>query len=375
MTRAFFLGLCLLAPLTPQAQTLSYRFGKTIADSTVHPQIKATEFAFQGDFEKALSTWNAQRPLSKPPTWNTYDSTFFAESKILPAKTYLLERAATEEVFVLNELHHNPSHRAFAASLLPELYKQGYRYLGLEALHDEKINERGYPTPESGYYTKEPEFGNLIRQALALGFTLFGYEEKETDRYDADPWKNREMAQAHTINRYMQEHKEGKYFIYCGAGHAFEGDNNGRGLSMAGHLGKLLDKNLFTVDQNRYAYRGPGYSHPFHALVEETAVLQHRDGRMFRGNPPSYETDLHLIQSAAPLLAPKGSYRLEKAPEYPVLALLKKEADGVPLRVKEVSGPGAVLHAPPGNYTLEIWNSRYEKISERKVTIKEGQAP
>lgn len=371
MKKKIVLGL--LFPLLAEAQSLPYRFEKTIVDSTLHPQIKATEFAFQGHYLRALETWNSQRPLSSPPRWNAFDSTFYAESKVLPAQAYLLERAAKEDVLVVNELHHNPSHRTFAASLLPELYRLGYRYLGLEALHDEEINKRGYPRPESGYYTKEPEFGNFIRQALSLGFTVFGYEEKETDRYDADPWKNREMAQAHNIYRYMQEHQQGKYFIYCGAGHAFEGDNNGRGLSMAGHLSKLLKKDLFTVDQNRYAYRGPGYSHPFNALVKETSVLQHRDGRLFRGNPASYETDLHLIQSSDPLPVPQTGYRMEEDLEYPVLALLKIEKDGVPVCIKEIKRPGEVLHAAPGTYLLEVWNARYEKTREKKIDIKENK--
>jgi hypothetical protein len=363
------MGISLLFPLFTLAQSLPYRFEKNILDSSLHPQIKATEFAFQGNYLRALEVWNSQRPLSTAPTWNAYDSTFFAESTIVPAKTYLLERTRQEDVFILNELHHNPSHRAFAASLLPELYRQGYRYLGLEALHDDSLDTRGYPTPESGYYTKEPEFGNFIREALALGFTVFGYEERETDKFDDDPWKNREIAQAQRIYHFMQGHKEGKYFIYCGAGHAFEGDNNGRGLSMAGHLSKLLQKDLFTVDQNRYAYRGPGYSHPFHALVKETSMLQHRDGRLFRGNPKSYETDLHLIQSADPLTPPLTAYRLENVKEYPVLALLKVEKDGVPVRVKEIKGTDEVLPAPAGNYTLEVWNARYEKIEDKKVRI------
>lgn len=149
MKKKIVLGL--LFPLLAEAQSLPYRFEKTIVDSTLHPQIKATEFAFQGHYLRALETWNSQRPLSSPPRWNAFDSTFYAESKVLPAQAYLLERAAKEDVLVVNELHHNPSHRTFAASLLPELYRLGYRYLGLEALHDEEINKRGYPRPESGY--------------------------------------------------------------------------------------------------------------------------------------------------------------------------------------------------------------------------------
>lgn len=41
---------------------------------------------------------------------------------------------------------------------------------------DTLLNERGYPLLSSGYYTQEPQFGNLVREALRIGYELFPYE-------------------------------------------------------------------------------------------------------------------------------------------------------------------------------------------------------
>jgi len=116
-------------------------------------QIAATEFAFQGDYLQALKTWNQQRLNQKEIKLTEFDSIFLANSKAISAKDFILEKSKTEEIIILNELHHNPSHRIFARSLLKGLYKNGYRYLGLEALNDVQINQRNFATLESGYYT------------------------------------------------------------------------------------------------------------------------------------------------------------------------------------------------------------------------------
>jgi len=206
-------------------------------------QIAATDFSFQGNYKQALRAWNLQLPHQKAAVINNFDSLYLTMSKLVAAKEYIIERSKNEKLLILNELHHNASHRIFATSLLKGLYDTGYRYLGLEALSDSGINARGFAVQDSGYYTSEPQFGNFIKEALDLGFVLFGYEANEDATWDGDKWKNREIDQAHNIYRFMETNKDGKYFIYCGAGHAFEGDNNGKGLSMAGVLAELTHIN------------------------------------------------------------------------------------------------------------------------------------
>lgn len=353
-----FLFANLITTYNTNAQEFPYKLSKDILvekDSNQNAfalQIAATNFAFQGDYKQALKIWNEQRPNQKEIKLTEFDSLFFVKSKVISAKDYIIEKSKNEEIIILNELHHNSSHRKFARLLLKDLYDNGYRYLGLEALNDNQINQRKFGTLESGYYTSEPEFGNLIKEALDLGFILFGYEESETDNWDADKWKNREIAQAQNIFKFMQSHTDGKYFIYCGAGHAFEGDNKGRGKSMAGVLADLTNMNPLTIDQNRYSDKGENnYNQPLSKLVKtnEPSILINSDGTVFRGNSTSYETDISIIQpiesdenkSAFWLDENQNEIKIpkEKTIEYPALLLVYRKGElatnGIPTQVIE----------------------------------------
>jgi hypothetical protein len=91
----------------------------------------------------------------------------------------ILELAARHRVVMINEAHHVPRHRAFASLLLAGLRQQGFRYFAAETFNPEDMPDlakRGYPTLETGGYCSEPVFGDLVRQALRLGYTPVAYE-------------------------------------------------------------------------------------------------------------------------------------------------------------------------------------------------------
>ena len=368
------------------AQEFPYKLSKDIIaekDSNQNAfalQIAATNFAFQGDYKQALKTWNEQRPNQKEIKLTEFDSLFLAKSKVISAKEYILEKSKEEEIIILNELHHNSSHRKFARSLLKGLYDNGYRYLGLEALNDVHINQRKFGTLESGYYTSEPEFGNFIKEALDLGFTLFGYEASETDNWDTDKWKNREIAQAQNIYKFMQNHTDGKYFIYCGAGHAFEGDNNGRGKSMAGVLSDLTKINPLTIDQNRYSDKGENrYNQPLSKLVQSNvpSILINSEETIFRSNSTSYETDISIIQPIINFEKIDSSWLndnvqieveipTEKTINYPALLLIYRKGElkmnGIPTKIIELANNQKKIFVKKGNYDYLIIDSKNNKI-------------
>ncbi|RZK50113.1 MAG: hypothetical protein EOO99_02700 [Pedobacter sp.] len=365
------------------SQTIPYKFSNQIETYIKENpggftlQLAATDYAFQGNLSKALTTWNLQRPNINKISMNVNDSSFYAQSIVKSAKEYIIERSKTEDIVILNELHHNPTHRVFAASLLKDLYANGYRYLGLEALIDSTINDRGFVVQESGFYTAEPEFANFINEALALGFKVFGYEASAEAKWDDDNWRNREIAQAHNIHHYMQTNKEGKYFIYCGAGHAFEGNNNGRGLSMAGILAGLTKINPFTIDQNRYSYKGETrYNHPLSLLIkaQEPVILENKDGKVFNSSSNSYETDISIIQPVSMFedaenylikLDPKRinyRYSLDSLKSFPALIFYHHKKNhnihklAVPVGVIEIKSKEDItqLYLKPNDYTVEI---------------------
>src|SRR5690606_5251139 len=117
-------------------------------------QTGATEFSFTGRYLDVLKVWD-KNGVRKPIT-NREDSLYFVRSKKVNARHYIIQQSKDARITIINEAHHIASHRTFTRSLLQGLYDNGYRYLGLEALFDSVINDRNYPTIESGYYTSEP---------------------------------------------------------------------------------------------------------------------------------------------------------------------------------------------------------------------------
>ena len=80
---------------------------------------------------------------------------------------------------MMNERHFNPYNRAFVISWLEKCYENGYRYLAAETLFakDSLLNERRTVLlGETGFYSDEPVYGDMLRTALNLGYTLVPYE-------------------------------------------------------------------------------------------------------------------------------------------------------------------------------------------------------
>ncbi|HMG16738.1 MAG TPA: OmpA family protein, partial [Saprospiraceae bacterium] len=86
-------------------------------------------------------------------------------------------------ILYISESHLIGQHRMFVTALLKRLWHNGYRELFLEALSDQdkQLAARGYPLVTSGYYIRDPLFGQLVRSALAIGFTLYSFESKNDD--------------------------------------------------------------------------------------------------------------------------------------------------------------------------------------------------
>ena len=65
--------------------------------------------------------------------------------------------------------HHVPRDRAFLLTLLRGLYERGFRYFAAETLNpkDTGLQARGYPTLQTGYYTREPVFGDSCAHGTA----------------------------------------------------------------------------------------------------------------------------------------------------------------------------------------------------------------
>lgn len=170
----------------------------------------------------------------------------FEDSRPMLAVDFIIEEANKHHFTLINEAHYNSQHRSFTADFLEPLWDTGYRYLALETLShfDDKIYERGYPIQSSGYYSKDSNFGNLIRKALKIGYKLVPYETQ-----NGNDGTLRDYDQAKNIyDQTWKQDKNGKVLIHAGYSHIAE--TGGPSYEPMGfQLKKLISQDIFTIDQ------------------------------------------------------------------------------------------------------------------------------
>ncbi len=373
----------------PQSTKEVYQFSSDIfprvKSESANYQVVATDYSLSGYFKKALEIWDSIG--IKRPRVSSEDSLFFNTFSAFPARDYILNRAKDEQILIINEAHHIANHRTFTTSLLLELFHQGYRYLALEALYDSLINDRKFPVSSSGYYTREPEFGNMISEALRIGYTLFGYEALH-----AETGEERERKQAENIENFMREHPEGKLIIHCGYDHLNEGVPGIRSWekAMARRVKENLQIDPFTIDQTAYLERGNSQlNHPFMGSIDTDypVILVNGDGVVYNGIKNRDKADCIVIHPATNYKNCRPQWMLNyvdrqiyqvplsKIPQYPVLILAYRvnewSENGIPADVIEVAEKGTV---PPfilrkDTYEIVMKDKDYTVINRFTVTI------
>ena len=250
-------------------------------------QVGAADYATKGNYRNALATWDLAMGTSQKDYNQTQSDSINGLYKKVNAFDYITENAKHNQVLIINEAHHSSRHRVFTKSLLQKLYDSGYKNIGFEALtngkdKDSLLNTRKYPVQITGYYVKDPQFGDLVRTALEIGYYVFSYE----DTTDADG-KEREIHQAKNIQRVIENKPKEKFLIHCGFAHALKGNVSGWERAMAGRLEEYTEIQPLTVNQVYYSEKSkPEFNNPLLKalnLIEPTVLI---DGM---GNPMRYE--------------------------------------------------------------------------------------
>jgi len=252
--------------------TKPYKFKSYIKDSILiekGSQVAAVEFSYIQDIENTLLTWDADSEIVEDTLSNEQIKKFGTYNPV-SAIPLILKKAEEHEVIIVNEAHHMSQHRVFATKLLKGLYNRGYRHLGIETFwasnySDSILSVNGYPTLKNGFYSKEPQYGNFIREAVSIGFQIFGYESSGHTN-----GKEREINQAINIKNYIENHGGEKTFIYCGFAHGFEGNIGGTWKkAMAGRLTEFTGINPLTINQTNYSEKSKSpYEDLFFRITE-----------------------------------------------------------------------------------------------------------
>jgi hypothetical protein len=134
----------------------------------------------------------------------------FKDIQHADARRYIYFRARTSKVIMINEAWAKPQQRAFTLSLLEGLYHEGFRYLAMEMLNNHAGRSLTKLNLHTGYYTSEPVAGELVRTALALGYTLVSYEDTAAAHHSAG---QRDSIRALNIYKVLEQDSNAKILV------------------------------------------------------------------------------------------------------------------------------------------------------------------
>ena len=184
-----------------------------------------TDESFVGNDSEAITDFDAKAPDHVPPSKETIaqDEVLLKGYTAVDARQAILTAAADHQAIFINEAHHVPMDRAFTLSLLRGLYAKGFRYFAAETLYstDTNLQKRGYPTLNTGYYTNEPVFGDLIRTAVKIGYKVVPYEyegPRLSEPFAAQNQRERGEAQ-NLYNRIFKNDPKAKVLVHAGYDH------------------------------------------------------------------------------------------------------------------------------------------------------------
>lgn len=355
-----------------------YQFSQHIQDSVFSakgPEFAAWSYSYIGDMEQMLKTWDTRnkKPRLVTDSLKQVVDAYQAEN----ALPYILDKAKDYQITMINEGHHMPQHRVFTAELLQGMYDNGYRHLGLETYFnspktDSTLLANQFPSLTSGYYLKEPQFGNMLRIALKIGFKIFGYESEGHEN-----GKEREINQAKNIQTYMEKHPNEKIFIHCGFAHAAKGNYGGAWeKAMAGRFQEFTGIEPLTINQTSYSEKSDrSLESPLYQLtdVDKASVFvnkkgallgSYRDGKSYFDIYVFHPRTKHFNRPNWLLFGNRKIYDLDLSKTnmtYPYLIFAYKEGEkigsAIPYDIQETTDGKVKLVLEEGTtYNLILWN-------------------
>jgi hypothetical protein len=227
-----------------------------------------------------------------PPAWEATD-----------AVDAIADLAASHRVVMVNEAHHDAHTRLITFQLLPRLRALGFTHLALEALIEDgdSLRQRGYPLATSGTeYLREPVYGQIVREALRLGYVLVSYDPA------ASSAQERERLQARALYEKVLSHDpKAKLLVHAGYAHIDKAPGRlGSVQPMAERLHGLSGLDILSVDMTDVHE-----DEPYNELEASRAVVNAvRNDEALRGKPetlltPTTDTRRPLRNAYAQIVA------------------------------------------------------------------------
>lgn len=336
-------------------------------------QLLATFYTFAGRYDKARNLYiHASHPNAVTDALARNQAPRFVR-----ASDAVAALAEHRKALFLNENHGEPITRVLVLELLPKLKKEGYNYLALEtltrathfqpppragqclALKDTKLCSRGYAldSVETGIYSHDPLYGELIRTALSLGFHLVAYDDDHAPDDVA-----RDQSQAANLALVLHLDPEARLVVLGGFDHIAKEDTN-----MAADFRSLTGIDPLSVDQVDLLGVDPRRWGKYEADARRyDASVVFLGGRPLSTRPSAMDITIFrpaysATRSAATWLGLDGRRRrvsvVNICESYPCLLSARRshEPDGVPADRLYLDSPhDPIMYLSPGRYRLTV---------------------
>lgn len=194
------------------------------------------------------------------------------------ATTAIARLAKDQKAVFFNENHSYPLTRSLTVQMLAELRKEGFDTFAAETLDQPDmpaLQKRGYAIHESGFYTEEPVYAEMVHEALKLGYRVVAYEALSDATGDA-----REEEQARNLKRDVYtDHPEARLVVNAGYAHIQEHGKYLNGAAMAQHFARITDIDPLTIEQtmliphDKLASDHPYYRDAMQKLAPKQAIV------------------------------------------------------------------------------------------------------
>ncbi len=363
----------------------SYEIEQKIAEGQMRIPTASYWYTFTGNYPQAIATYDVE-------VWWGVDTIDVSGYRVEPALGKIVQEARDRRIVIISDRSHlKPQHRIFAKQIIDSLAGYGFNHLGIETLasdlkheqqlRDSSLNERGYPLfGLSGYYSKEPQMAELIRSAKRNQYTIFGYEEEQTQQNDRDE------NHADNVIQYLTDTDAEKIILLCGWHHAIESDllKKGKSYWMAKRLKDRVGTDPLTIYQDNFTEKIVFDEHDLLFSIKGTTPLAfvdhkgqvvrltdhvdieviHPKTRYINGRPHwLYQSDLHK------------SYAVDKdwiEIDYPVFLMAYNMEEGSAstavdiIEMKDRFDQKSLI-LTPGKYLLVVDNK--ERRQEKEITI------
>jgi hypothetical protein len=220
---------------------------------------------FVGDVQNVNALSQAQETWINP--YLLSDTSYINKFKRLEcfeAKEFILESFKGKDIVMINEAHDRPQTRAFITSLLKDLKEAGVTHLAMETFSEnENFAELDCTT---GYFTQEPSSGEIVREALSLGYKLVPYEDYDLMNHTLI---QRDSIQAKKLYDGIKKNSGEieKTLVVAGYRHIAEAYDP-TFVTMAMNFKKISKINPLTIDQVQLIENNDNVSYPYNRILD-----------------------------------------------------------------------------------------------------------